>query len=93
MKGNTMTIRTPEDVKGNFESRRNLVKSIVLNQGLVETYRTNDNASLLNTVADRLAEAYFHLYEENKEYDEYLNRNYITLIPEKKTFWQKLLRK
>ena len=86
-------LRTPEDVKRNSESRIYLVKIIELNQSLLETYRTNDPGNLRNVVADRLAEAYFELYKEHKEYDEYLDRNYITLTQAKKKLWKKLLGK
>lgn len=87
-------LRTPEDVTRNFENRRRLVQEIALNQSMVEDYLIKDPATMLNTCSDRLAEAYFELYLEQKDYDEYLDRNYINapIVPKKK-LWQKLLGK
>ena len=86
-------LRTPEDVKRNFDSRRSLVQQIALNQSMVAEYLVQDPANMLNVCSYRLAEALFELYTEQKEYDEYLDRNYITPVLTKKKLWQKLLGK
>lgn len=83
---------TPFDT--NWKMRVKAVESIVEQTTLAKKYMEKDPANLKDMALIRLTDSYFHLYELNKEYDRLIDtRLNPPVIPPKKTFWQKLLRK